>query len=421
MLKIKSVEKGSIAESIGFEVGDQILSVNGYPVTDFIDLIHIDGEENLDMEVISVNGEKVDIEFEKDSVEPLGIEIEEEDRVRSCKNKCVFCFIDQLPKGMRESLYVKDDDWRYSLLCGNYVTLTNLTEQDLDRICRYKISPLYVSVHAYDTATRINLVKNPNTARLFEILEKFKSAGIKVHAQIVMCKGLNDGKVLRETLDELKKLENVLSVAIVPVGLTEHRDKLQSLSAVDKECAREAIGIAEQSKKEGLQVWCSDETYLKAEMDIPDYTYYDDFPQYENGVGMIAKFRRDFAFGLQNAGVSQGSYALVTGISAKEEIERASIALMNKNDKLNIKVYPIENKFFGKSITVAGLVTGRDIIDELKGKDIPETVVVPAVMLKEFESVFLDGVTIEELSKEIGRKVVVVDVDGESFAYAFEK
>ncbi len=416
MLKIKSVQKGSIAEELGFEKGDGISACNGYPVSDFIDLLHIDGEEELSLSVFTKDGEKVEIEIEKDAFEPLGVEIEEEDRVRSCKNKCAFCFIDQLPCGMRESLYVKDDDWRYSLLCGNYVTLTNVTKEDIDRICRYKISPLYVSVHAFDLAVRKELVKNPNTENLFSYLERFEKEKIKFHAQIVMCNGINDGKVLEETLSELKKFNNLLSVAVVPVGLTEHRQGLYPLKAVDKSSAKSAIEITEKAKAEGLNVWCSDEMYLKAEIEIPNFEYYDDFPQYENGVGMIAKFRRDFELGISSAVVLSGSYAVVTGMSAYPEIKKASNLLMTKNKELNIEVYPIENNFFGKSITVAGLVTGRDIIAQLKGKNVPETVLIPAVMLKEFENVFLDGVTVEKLAKELERKVVVVDTSGESFA-----
>ncbi|MBR7111105.1 MAG: DUF512 domain-containing protein [Clostridia bacterium] len=416
MLSIKSVQSGSIAEELGFETGDGICACNGYPVSDFIDLLYIDGEENLNLSVCTKDGEKVEIEIEKDAFEPLGIEIAEEDRVHSCKNKCAFCFIDQLPCGMRESLYVKDDDWRYSLLCGNYVTLTNVTKDDIDRICRYKISPLYVSVHASDEKVRKELVKNPNTAKLFDYLERFERENIKFHAQIVMCKGINDGKVLEQTLSELKKFQNLLSVAVVPVGLTEHRQGLFPLKAVDTECAKRAIEITEKAKKDGLSVWCSDEMYLKADLEIPEFEYYEDFPQYENGVGMIAKFRRDFELGISSAVVLSGSYAVVTGMSAYPEIKKASNILMDKNKELNIEVYPIENNFFGKSITVAGLVTGADIIAQLKGKNIPETVLIPAVMLKEFENVFLDGVTTEKLAKELERKVVVVDTSGESFA-----
>ena len=251
MLIIKSVEKNSIASEMGFEVGDAIVKVNGQKATDFIDLVYIDGEEELVLEVLTKDGEKLTVELEKDSNEPFGIEIEEEERVVSCKNKCLFCFIDQLPKGMRESLYVKDDDWRYSLLCGNYVTLTNVSEEDIDRICKYKISPLYVSVHASSVLVRTKLVKNPNTDKLFDYIRKFSRAGIKIHAQIVMCKGINDGKVLFKTLTDLAKEDNILSVAVVPVGLTEHRKNLYSLEPVDKECAREAIEIAQSFYSKG--------------------------------------------------------------------------------------------------------------------------------------------------------------------------
>lgn len=422
MLEIKRVEKGSIAEELGFEAGDKIKRANGYEVNDFIDLVYIDGESELDLEVLTKDGENVSLSFEKDEFEPLGVEIKEEERIRSCKNKCVFCFVDQLPKGMRESLYVKDDDWRYSLLCGNYVTLTNLSEHDLERICRLKISPLYVSVHAGDDTVRKSLVANPNTLKLFEYIKKMGKAGIKLHTQIVMCKGLNDGKVLDDTLQRLKSEKNVLSVAVVPVGLTKHRENLTPLASVDKESAREAIEIAERYKREGFSVWCSDEMYLRAELTLPNYEYYDDFAQIENGVGLIAKFRRDFedSLAFEKSRLS-GDYGVITGVSAKEEIEKASKALCDKNKDLSIRVYPIVNHFFGESVTVAGLVTGGDIIKQLKGQDLPETLIIPSVMLKEFDSVFLDGVTIEKLEKELARKIRVVDTSGASFMSAFTR
>ncbi len=421
MLEIASVEKGSIAEELGLERGDKILSVNGYKVKDFIDLVYMDGESELLLEIYTKDGEKVEVEIEKDEFEPLGIEIADEDRIKSCKNKCVFCFVDQLPKGMRESLYVKDDDWRYSLLCGNYVTLTNVTDEDIDRICRLKISPLYVSVHAGDFETRKKLVANPNTEKLFGYIRKMGKAGIKLHTQIVMCKDLNDGKVLEQTLSILKSEDNVLSVAVVPVGLTRYREGLYPLKAVDKECAREAIRISEKYKEQGLDVWCSDEMYLRAEKEIPSFDYYDDFPQYENGVGIIAKFRRDFELGKRGIEKLNGSFGVVTGVSAYNEIKKASDTLVAENEGLNIEVYPIVNNFFGESVTVTGLVTGGDIISQLKDKILPETIIIPSVMLKEFENVFLDGVTTDKLEKELARKLKVCDTDGESFASAFKK
>lgn len=421
MLEITKVEKNSIAEELGFETGDKILSVNGYEVKDFIDLVYMDGESEMALEVLTKDGESVTLDIEKDEYEPFGIEIADENKICSCKNKCVFCFVDQLPCGMRESLYVKDDDWRYSLLCGNYVTLTNVTDSDIDRICRMKISPLYISVHASDFEVRKKLVANPNTVRLFDYMKRMSASGIKMHTQIVMCKGLNDGKVLDDTLNELKKDKNVLSVAVVPVGLTGHRKGLYPLEPVDKESADNAIEIAERYNAAGLDVWCSDEMYLRAEREIPGYEYYKDFPQYENGVGIIAKFRRDFEEGKTSAKKLQGRYGVVTGVSAYKEIKRAADILVDESDSLNIEVYPIVNKFFGESITVTGLVTGGDIVNTLKGKDLPDTIIIPSVMLKEFENVFLDGMTTEKLEKELARKIVISDTDGESFVSAFKK
>ncbi len=420
MLKIRSVDKKSIAEELGFEPGDAIETVNGYAVSDFIDLIYIDGESELSLGVLAKSGERLTLDIEKEEGEPLGIEIEEEEKIRSCKNKCVFCFIDQLPKGMRESLYVKDDDWRYSLLCGNYVTLTNVTSEDIDRICRYGISPLYISVHASDPEVRKGLVKNPNTSKLFDHLKRLTEEGIRIHTQIVMCKGINDGEVLKETLEALQGLGSVLSVAVVPVGLTGHREGLYPLEPVDKESASRAIDIAEEFKSRGLSVWCSDEMYLKAERDIPPYEYYEDFPQYENGVGMIAELRHGIEENLSLAIGKSGEYGLVTGVSASEEIKRASEALMKKSPELKLEVYPIENRFFGKSITVAGLVTGGDIINALKGRNIPKNLIIPSVMLKEFENVFLDGVSTQNIEKELACRVIVAKADGEGLVRAID-
>ena len=419
MLEIIKVEKNSIAEELGLEIGDKILSVNGREVYDFIDFTYLDGESELTIVVQGKGGEIVDLEFEKDEFEPIGVSVADNSKMKVCKNKCAFCFVDQLPDGMRDSLYVKDDDWRYSLMCGNYVTLTNLSEYDLERICEYKISPLYISVHAYNDDVRQKLVKNPSTRNLIDNMKKFGELGIKMHTQIVMCKGINDGEVLRESISELSKIQGVESIAVVPVGLTKHRCGLFPLEPVDKASASQAIDICESAKRDGVEAYCSDEMYLRAEREIPPYEYYGDFAQIENGVGLIAKFRYEFLQGLSGASECKGSYGVITGMSATSTMTWAAGEVEKLGAK--VQVFPIRNDFFGETVTVAGLVTGGDIISQLRGVDLPETLLVPSVMLKEFEDVFLDGVTIEELQKELGRKVVVVPSDGESFAQVFRK
>ena len=418
MLEIIKVFENSIAQELGFEVGDKIVSVNGREVDDFIDYTYLDGECELYLEVLTKDGEEVQLEIEKDEFEPFGVEVKDESKIRTCKNKCAFCFVDQLPKGMRESLYVKDDDWRYSLMCGNYVTLTNLKEDDLNRICEYGISPLYVSVHAYSSDVRLKLVKNPNTRQLITYMEKMRDYGIKLHTQVVMCKGINDGEVLRETVEKLGKLDNVLSIAVVPVGLTKHREGLYPLVPVDKESASIAIDICEDAKTRGINAYCSDEMYLRAERELPNYSYYGDFDQIENGVGLIAKFEEEFNVAIKSAKLKKGSYGIITGYSAAELMKKTAIKLQKLGD-IEVEVYPIRNDFFGESVTVAGLVTGGDIIAQLKGLNLPKTLLIPSVMLKEFETVFLDGVTVDKLQKELAREVVVVNTDGESFARAF--
>lgn len=419
MLEILGIEKGSIAEELGFEIGDKILSANGREVSDFIDVVYMDSESELSLFVLSKSGEEVEIEFEKDEDEGLGLSFSDDSKIRVCKNKCAFCFVDQLPCNMRESLYVKDDDWRYSLMCGNYVTLTNLDEGDLERICAYKISPLYISVHAYSGAVRQKLVKNPNTLKLFDYMDEMGKAGIKMHTQIVMCKGINDGDVLKETIDELGKKDYVLSIAVVPVGLTEHRGGLYPLDKVDVESASQAIDICERAKSKGINAYCSDEMYLRAERELPEYSYYGEFDQIENGVGLIRKFEEEFSRALADKELNCGNYGVVTGVSATATMEKACEKL--KNLGVSATVYTIQNDFFGRTITVAGLITGQDIVKQLKDKDLPDTILVPSVMLKEFDTVFLDGMTVKKLEKEIGREVKVVPADGEGFARFFVK
>lgn len=419
MLRVTGVDKKSVAEAYGFEVGDTVLSFNGHEAVDFIDSIYMDGEEVLDLVVLSKTGDTLKLRIEKEVDEPLGLVFSDDSPIMRCKNKCAFCFVDQLPKGMRDTLYVKDDDWRYSLMCGNYVTLTNVTDEDIGRICDYGISPLYVSVHAYDGEIRRRLVKNPNTDRLIEYMERLGRSGIRLHTQIVMCKGINDGEVLRETIEKLGKIDYVETIAVVPVGLTAHREGLEKLYPVDLETAREAIKITESFYGKGIKVWCSDEMYIRAEMDIPDYDYYESFLQIENGVGIVAKFRKNFE--LRKKVKLSGSFGVVTGVSAEGEIIKASEELMRDNKRLNIEVYCIKNDYFGHTVTVAGLLTGTDIVNQLKGKSLPDTIVIPSVMLREQKDVTLDGMSVKQLEKELGRKIVVADSDGEGFARAFCK
>lgn len=419
MLKVSKVDKRSVAEAYGFEVGDTVLAFNGREAVDFIDCVYMDGEEVLDLDVLSKSGERIKLRVEKDPDEPLGLVFIDDSPIRRCKNKCAFCFVDQLPKGMRDTLYVKDDDWRYSLMCGNYVTLTNVTDEDIERICDYGISPLYVSVHAYDNEIRRRLVKNPNTDKLIEYMERLGRAGIRLHTQIVMCKGVNDGDVLRETIEKLGDMDYVETIAVVPVGLTAHREGLEKLYPVDVETARDAIKIAESFYDKGVKVWCSDETYIRAELDIPDYDYYESFLQIENGVGIVAKFRNDFQ--QRKKKKLSGSFGVVTGVSAEGEIKKASAELMKDNKKLDIEVYCIKNDYFGHTVTVAGLLTGIDVVNQLKGKNLPDTIVIPSVMLREQSDVTLDGMSVKQLEKELGRKIVVADSDGEGFARAFCK
>ena len=420
MLRITKVNKKSVARDYGFEIGDAIIRANGREVSDFIDLVYIDGEEVLDLIVLSKSGDTISVRIEKEYGEPLGIEILDESPIYRCKNKCSFCFVDQLPKGMRDTLYVKDDDWRYSLMCGNYVTLTNVTDDDIDKIIAYKISPLYISVHAYCDQVRLRLVKNPSTLNLIDYMRKLGESGIKLHTQVVMCKGINDGEVLRETIDKLSKMDYVESIAIVPVGLTKHRTGLEKLDPIDKDTAIKTIDMVEDFYSRGVKVWCSDEMYLRAQREIQGYDYYEEFLQIENGVGIIAKFRHDFDL-TSKTRLKSGSYGVVTGVSAYSEISNACKVLTTINPSLNITVYPIVNDFFGHTVTVAGLLTGVDIVNQLKDKTLPDILVLPSVMFREQTDITLDGMSVKKLEKEIGRKIIVADSDGAGFVKTFSK
>lgn len=413
MLKITGVDIGSIAEELGFEVGDAILAVNGEEMNDLMDFAYAEGQDVLDITVLTKDGEEIVVEMAKDPDDVLGLAFAE-DQIEPmlCKNNCSFCFVAQLPKGMRKSLYVKDDDWRLSCICGNYVTLTNVTDREFERILRLGVSPLYVSVHAYTTEIRRKILKNPMTDVLFERLVRLSDAGIKLHTQIVMAKGVNDGEELRLTLAKLREIDGVQSVAVVPVGLTGHRQGLEEVVPVDKASASDAIDAClAMGLKDGQQfAYCSDEMYLRAERDIPPYEFYGNFCQIENGVGMIASFNREFSEALAVAPTSgTGKFRVITGVSARDTIARACENICARIQGIAVEVLVVENDFFGKSITVTGLITGRDMARAMgDGKD-EFTYVVPSVTMREGETVFLDDMTLDELKLKTSKDIIVAD------------
>ena len=332
-----------------------------------------------------------------------------------CKNKCIFCFVDQLPKGMRDSLYIKDDDYRFSFISGSYVTMTNVTDEDIDRIIRLKLSPLYISVHALNDDVRQYMLKNPNTRRLREYMERLGKNGIQMHTQLVIVPGINDGKVLEDSIRGLKEIEGVQTVAVVPVGLTEHRAKLENLTAVDENNARETIALVEKLHAElnGF-CWCSDEYYVKANLPVREYSYYGAFDQIENGVGMLAEFDENFRYSLDETErvALNKRVDMITGTSFAPILEKYMPIL---EEKLGIKcrVNSVENDFFGHSVTVAGLITAGDIIKQAqRGAD---AYVLPDNMLREFTDTFLDGKTVSEVEAALGAPIIVVPHSGSDF------
>ncbi len=420
---IKYVESGSIAEEIGLEPSDIIEKINGIDIKDVLDYRFLINDEFITLTVRTKQGEIAEVDIEKDAYEPLGAEFENSlmDKPLHCTNKCVFCFIDQLPKGMRESLYFKDDDTRLSFFQGNYVTFTNLDDDEIDRIIRLRISPINISVHTMNPELRVKMLKNPKAARLPEIMHKLSDNGIIMNCQIVLCPGFNDGDELTYTISELYKMrECVKSVSVVPIGLTRHREGLCPMCAVDSEKAKELIAEIEKWQEKALSaigtgfVYASDEIYLKAGREIPESKAYHGFPQIENGVGMIASMEEEFKDAMSDApkACPDRSVTLVCGEAAYDFLSGIAETVKKNYPNINITVEKIINDFFGHEITVSGLLCGCDIIAQLKGKSLGNTLIITKNMLRDGENVLLDDVTTEDIEKELGRKIVAVGDDG---------
>lgn len=418
MAIIKEVSAGSISEEIGIEAGDELLAIDGQPIDDILDYQFYTSEDRFILSILKRGGEQWDIDIEKNYDEELGIIFDDFifDQMRRCKNKCLFCFIDQLPEGMRSSLYTKDDDYRYSFLYGNFITLTNLTEKDWDKIIRMRLSPLYVSVHCMDPQIRAMMLNNKKAGPIKEQLLRLKEAGIKIHTQIVLCPGINDGRILADTIEELAGLyPAVQSIGIVPVGLSGHRENLTGLSTFTAGRIIEIISMIDKFQSRfreeqgcGL-VYLADEFYISAGRAAPAADYYDDFPQTENGIGLARILLDQFAElepGLPQQ-IKPRTVYLITGFSALPIIDYISQRL-NKIKGLKVAVLPVPNHYFGGSVTVTGLLTGSDIIDCLGSKFKDETVIIPRVVLKEGEDVLLDDVTISEISAQTGARILLV-------------
>ncbi|HHV29635.1 DUF512 domain-containing protein [Acetivibrio mesophilus] len=426
-IPIKRVLPGSIAEESGLQEGDFLLSVNGEKISDIFDYRFLIAEENLVLEIQKEDGEIWEIEIEKDEYEDLGIEFESLmiDDAKSCRNKCIFCFIDQLPKGMRQTLYFKDDDSRLSFFMGNYVTLTNMSFNDIDRIIKYRMSPINVSVHTSNPDLRVHMLRNKTAGDVMEKIKRLIDGGITVNSQIVLVRGVNDEKELDRTLGDLAALYPGLnSISVVPVGITKHREGLSKLKPFDSESSREVIEQVEAWQRKLLSrygsriVYLADEFYIMGGLEIPDYCVYEDFPQIENGVGLIAMFKKefyDYIGKVEFKSEKKREIAIATGVSSYKYIKELVDILEKKYENLNIHVYKIKNRFFGENVTVTGLLTGQDIEEQLLGKNIGEELLISESMLRSGEKVFLDDYTVEMLEDKLKTNITIVSNSGKEF------
>ncbi len=423
---IIKVEKGSIAEEMGIEPGDILADIDNKPVKDVFDYRYLIQSEYIEVGIIKPDGDEWLLEIDKEEYEDLGIVFETGlmDKAKSCSNKCIFCFIDQLPKGMRETLYFKDDDSRLSFLQGNYVTLTNMRDEDIDRVIFYHLSPINISVHTTDMELRKFMLKNPASVNVMEHIKKLAENHIEMNFQIVLCKNINDGKYLDKSIEDLSAfIPAARSMSIVPFGKSAHREGLMDIELFDKEDCSKIIAQVEahQSrllKKYGTRFcFLSDEFYISADMPLPDDESYEGYPQYENGVGMVTLYKKEFyeAFDALSGDNKKRDLSIATGKIAFDFIYSLSCDIMKKYPNTKINVYAIENDFFGRTITVSGLMTGTDIIAQLRDKELGSALLIPDNCLRADETVLLDDVDIRDIEKELRVNVVPVGCDGREF------
>ena len=420
---IASVDAGSPAERAGIRAGEKLLRLNRHEIVDVLDYRYFCYDPVLSVELAEPDGTVRKLRVRKDEGEDLGLNFDTYlmDEPRPCSNHCVFCFVDQMPPNMRDTLYFKDDDARLSFLMGNYITLTNLSEREAQRIIDLRISPINVSVQATEPQLRRTLLGNKQADKSIEYMRAFGEAGIEMNGQIVVCPGWNDGEHLRRTIEDLMDI-GFHSCSVVPVGLTKYRKGLAQMHPVDEESAAAIIDIVDEYgakclEKYGTRMFfCADELYLKANRPLPDEDYYEEYQQLDNGVGMLRNTTNEFLDGLQD--VEDGdvpSFTIATGVAAAPFIQRLVDAAKEKFPQLRGEVVAVVNDFFGHSITVSGLVTGQDIIKQLGEHDwLGERIIIPANMLRHGEGVFLDDVTLEQLSDALHRPVVVSETDGYS-------
>jgi len=412
-LLIENISDDGMASELGIQPGDRLISINGHRLRDIIDYHYWNDGDLFTIEVEKPDGSLWECEVESDL--PLGV-VFQSPKPSNCRNKCVFCFVHQLPRGLRKPLYVKDEDYRLSFLYGNYVTLANISKADLLRIKKQRLSPLYISVHATDPALREELLGKHGIPPVMDVMKSLASSGIAMHTQIVLCPGINDGDYLKQTIADLVALHpNVASIAVVPLGLTIHRKGLPLLKPVTADFAVSLIREWEPQmltleKKLGEPIlFLADEFYLKAGLPFPPIESYGEFPQLENGVGMVQLFRKEASTVLKKSRkFGKGSATIITGYSAFPVIEEF-LGQLSAKTGLSLKALPVENYLFGPSVTVAGLVAGRDVIDQLKTMESGDLVIIPDVMLKEGEGIFLDDLTPEDIQNQAKVRVLVAE------------
>ena len=418
---IKSIDRGSPLHRKA-QVGDAVISINGNKIIDVLDYKFFAYDSRLKVLLRRPDGSEYEVTVHKSEGGDLGLEFESYlmDKPRSCANNCVFCFIDQLPKGMRKTMYFKDDDARLSFLLGNYITLTNLSKREIERIIALHISPINISVHTTNPELRCRMLQNPRAGESIEIMRRFAQAGIVMNCQIVCCPGLNDGEELLRSMRDLEEMyPGVHSVSIVPVGLTRFREGLYPLTPFTEELAGETIDMVtafgdECLKRHGTRIFfCGDELYIKARRELPPDEFYEEHTQLENGVGMIRLLETEFRSALMLSDAPDGlPFSIATGVSAAPYFEKLLGMAKEKYGTINGKVYPIENDFFGRSINVTGLITGQDLIHQLRGRDLGQRLLISQNMLRREEMDFLDDVTLEQASRELGVPIYPIEQDG---------
>lgn len=421
---ITHVQPGSIAQRLGLVAGDKLVSIAGEPIIDQIDYQALTAQERFDMMVEDAGGQTRTVHVRKEDWEPLGLTLDQTivSKPRPCRNHCIFCFIDQMPPGMRKTLYVKDDDWRLSLMMGNYITMTNIDDHELDRIIRRKVSPLFVSVQCTDPDMRVKLLRNPNAAKIMDNLRLLKANGIRFHAQMVLCPGWNDGEILKKSLEDLEALRPaVQSIALVPIGLTKFRDGLPYIKPYNKQMAADLIESVKPYQERFLReigtrlVFPADEFYCLSGLPLPTDEEYEDYPQIENGVGMLRMFETDLEYAVEDLPMEETPprrICIATGTSVAPFLRE----LANKHAPrgTTVEVRPIVNKFFGESVTVTGLITGQDLVAQCQDVQADEILIVRSMIRAEGD-LFLDNMSVDEVRAKLPCPLKIAENSGEGF------